>query len=1482
DPSPTGSIRSIASSQSGTLSRPPPPPKPSHLSSAFTGTCNSIALRNYIHAQKTGGSFTSDSPSGTISKAHFGYGYPNPADGYVDAFDSSSNSSSSDDEHESSDARGRRQDVTVGTARPATRSRTYTAPSVSRIFSPAADQDAGDGTTRLIRNEPIAIDGSGPSRVGNLRNLFEASAPVKPATSSVQPLSRQVTGNNGGVKVKPRVSNQVRMLQAQITGEQLSGEWNVDRFQRRTPAQASQLTGNSIASNTSANDDDDGDDIYRTATEEMLGDALKMDAVVIPPSTLNEAADAAAVGPTADRGTVSASSSKGALCSPKLDESPPTEHERDDSTATIRPSAQVNGTIAVTNTARKVSPHTIGSSHKQSRLSSIFTASPHSSHAGSPASASPSRERSPAQSISTSPSPDHDAEDRNERSREPSMLVPDESFETSRHLRANDGSCFDLDWGSQVSPSKASLRQRAQAQYRRLSVKSEMGGEDDEATIDANAGRRRASAQRSGSGPMQAAGMDPSASVAEAVSTSDDRASIAEQSRQLAVQATPEAERPLSGRLPQPGIGRSARALYDFEGEAAFNELSIRAGESFDILNEQLAGGWSLGVVWDADGVPRRGLIPQGWYCYIQDFTMSPPPSQGIEPPPTPALLDEEEEEGAAAGQAVNAQTIEIPSIRLSSTRSGENEAFKVPSAPATQHSVSMSRSVSASSQPSHASRLSSNSTVAAVAPGSPIRLTTEPHPSTDTAATSRQERIAVSDRISNRPTESKIISMPRADIMQKFQNLSASRSLDRTEIIAEEISEQAPAEEIPAFEAGGTVAEDAEPDAPVQDTAQIEDVAADAVQEQESPSKPQAASPEPSNWKGSIFGQRTFNRFASFVTSGAEDYVLSNHDLGEDERSRKFARKVSGSKSSHPPPAISEIDEDSHGRAELMDSADTSMSGAVGGAAAEPDQHFVIAGPAGPKWRSKTPTFLVQVHHPEKRTKMNGMQEYTMYHVTCTFPVNAENDTRSSVFAGEGDQSVVDLGSGETLIPYDPLGGPYPPGAQLTVLRRFTQFEWLHQVLSKHYSALLIPPLPEKQYSGRFASDFIETRRADLEMWISRIVRHPVLRYSEPVQFFLSCEDEVEWRSRAARLLRGDSKRAKGGVFASTWHPDFNFDATDAAIEAESIDAYLRAMEKTINGVGGHNAGKQGIMSAYRGHREGNVHTSSTYRDLSYTMLRMLTGAGAAEDPAASASVGMQDPWAHEVHGPPMGNVGRRDESGATNEHGAWCWREGCHDCVNLTSALQNTAESLQDVADLYEQHAQETLLRQHERIKELSRPHAAVQSLLDTHRTTLSKYCEATGEPDPLLHRDGSGGSNSGSRANANGGVDRPRLPPKEAEKVASRCETVLNVTLSEMDRLHDERVEDWHALGRSFLDSEIDLYESILETLRAARAHYEPQYYDRGEGTHILASRYQPDLTRPRRPPRSLAMPSAAQTPSGGLGAGMGMLLSQATGG
>ena len=42
----------------------------------------------------------------------------------------------------------------------------------------------------------------------------------------------------------------------------------------------------------------------------------------------------------------------------------------------------------------------------------------------------------------------------------------------------------------------------------------------------------------------------------------------------------------------------------------------------------------------------------------------------------------------------------------------------------------------------------------------------------------------------------------------------------------------------------------------------------------------------------------------------------------------------------------------------------------------------------------------------------------------------------------------------------------------------------------------------------GRFGEEFVEKRRAKLQMWTNRVARHPVLSTSDVFQHFVTCGD--------------------------------------------------------------------------------------------------------------------------------------------------------------------------------------------------------------------------------------------------------------------------------------------------------------------------------------------------------------------------------------
>lgn len=85
----------------------------------------------------------------------------------------------------------------------------------------------------------------------------------------------------------------------------------------------------------------------------------------------------------------------------------------------------------------------------------------------------------------------------------------------------------------------------------------------------------------------------------------------------------------------------------------------------------------------------------------------------------------------------------------------------------------------------------------------------------------------------------------------------------------------------------------------------------------------------------------------------------------------------------------------------------------------------------------------------------------------------------------------------------------PHYPKGHGKVQRRYNHFVWLHKRLTERYPEILIPPLPEKQVNGRFASDFIETRRLALQTFFNNIISIKELEESVDVMVFLTASSK-------------------------------------------------------------------------------------------------------------------------------------------------------------------------------------------------------------------------------------------------------------------------------------------------------------------------------------------------------------------------------------
>ncbi len=160
-------------------------------------------------------------------------------------------------------------------------------------------------------------------------------------------------------------------------------------------------------------------------------------------------------------------------------------------------------------------------------------------------------------------------------------------------------------------------------------------------------------------------------------------------------------------------------------------------------------------------------------------------------------------------------------------------------------------------------------------------------------------------------------------------------------------------------------------------------------------------------------------------------------------------------------------------------------------------------------QWTPITQHYTCVVDKPKKESKLKGLKSFIAYSVTSS------------------------------------LSG-------IQVSKRYKHFDWLHEQLSAKYITIPIPPLPEKQVSGkgrnrqwinsitdsgRYEEDLIEHRKAILQLWVNKICRylpllphplslicrHPVLSKSDVWVHFITCTDEKQWKNGKRRAEKDE-----------------------------------------------------------------------------------------------------------------------------------------------------------------------------------------------------------------------------------------------------------------------------------------------------------------------------------------------------------------------
>ena len=86
-----------------------------------------------------------------------------------------------------------------------------------------------------------------------------------------------------------------------------------------------------------------------------------------------------------------------------------------------------------------------------------------------------------------------------------------------------------------------------------------------------------------------------------------------------------------------------------------------------------------------------------------------------------------------------------------------------------------------------------------------------------------------------------------------------------------------------------------------------------------------------------------------------------------------------------------------------------------------------------------------------------------------------------------------------------------------IKVRRRYSDFEWLRQILTNLYVGNVIPTTPRKNKIGsdKFGDAFLQKRMRTLEKFLNYLLMNPVIKYSQLFYDFISIENEADFNKK-------------------------------------------------------------------------------------------------------------------------------------------------------------------------------------------------------------------------------------------------------------------------------------------------------------------------------------------------------------------------------
>jgi len=131
-------------------------------------------------------------------------------------------------------------------------------------------------------------------------------------------------------------------------------------------------------------------------------------------------------------------------------------------------------------------------------------------------------------------------------------------------------------------------------------------------------------------------------------------------------------------------------------------------------------------------------------------------------------------------------------------------------------------------------------------------------------------------------------------------------------------------------------------------------------------------------------------------------------------------------------------------------------------------------------------------------------------------------------------------------------------------VSRRYKHFDWLHERLTAKFCLIPVPPLPDKQISGRYEEQFVEHRRVQLQEFVDWVCRHPVISKCEVWYHFLTCTDEKVWKSGKRKAESRDPYMDMNYCMAIT-PPSNHLLHSKVDAQLESASQFIHTMDGAI-----------------------------------------------------------------------------------------------------------------------------------------------------------------------------------------------------------------------------------------------------------------------------------------------------------------------------